>query len=183
MILDRIIERLACLCEEIILVTNKPESHGKEALSHDKQVKVVQDKVPHQGPLGGILAGLVASTSLHSLVVACDMPFLNVELLKYLMSMAGPTGGGVDVVIAESPEGPEPLHAVYSKNCISPIEKRLAEGDFRIISFFDEVKVKRVGKDEVTKLDPHLLSFFNINTLEDLAYARKMCSDFSSHRG
>lgn len=133
--------------------------------------------------MGGILAGLVASTSFHNLIVACDMPFLNVELLRYLMSVAGPTGGGVDVVIAESPEGPEPLHAVYSKNCISPIEKRLAEGDFRIISFFDEVKVKYIGVDEVTKLDPHLLSFFNINTLEDLAYARKIYSDSSFHRG
>jgi len=179
-ILKIIIGKLSSFCDEIILVTNDPEAHEKVLrFSCGAKIKAVRDRIPYQGPLEGILAGLSEASSFYSLVVACDMPFLNVELLKYLVKESH----DADVVIPESPEGPEPLHAVYSKNCISPIEKKLAEGDFRIVSFFDEVKVKHIGKDEVIKLDPHHLSFFNINTPEDLAYARKIYSDSSSCRG
>lgn len=154
------------------MVSNTPEAHKElEKLKfNDKSVKVVQDKVPHQGPLGGILAGLEASSSFYSLAVACDMPFLNVKLLEHLISEAH----DADIVIPESSDGPEPLHAIYSKNCLPFIDKKLAEGEHRIISFFDEVKVKYVSKERVAQFDPQFFSFCNLNTPEDLEKTKEI---------
>jgi molybdopterin-guanine dinucleotide biosynthesis protein A len=68
----------------------------------------------------------------------------------------------------------EPLHAVYSKNCIAPIEFILKQGRKVIIELFNFVKVRYVEADEVERFDPQHLSFFNINTEEDLELARKI---------
>jgi len=96
--------------------------------------------------------------------VTCDMPFLNLGLLRYMVGMAP----GHDVIIPRLGEKLEPLHALYSKNCLKPIERLIERGDFKIIHFFPEAWVRYVER-----FDPEHLSFFNINTPEDLERARK----------
>jgi molybdopterin-guanine dinucleotide biosynthesis protein A len=70
----------------------------------------------------------------------------------------------------------EPLHAIYSRNCIQPIEHILNEGKKVIIELFNYVKVRYVEADEVDRFDPKHLSFFNINTREELELAKKIAA-------
>jgi len=167
-LIERVISRLSFL-DAIIIVTGSTVQ-ALPGIEHTPQVKVVGDDYPGRGPLGGIYSGLRASGSVRSLVVACDMPFLNQRLLKYLIGVAE----GFDVAVLRIGDNLEPLHAVYAKSCIEPI-KRLIEGEcFNIRRLFDMVRVRYVTTEEVDRFDPEHLSFFNINTQEDLELARKI---------
>ena len=132
--------------------------------------RIVTDTYPGKGPLGGIYTGLAASDSLHNLVVACDMPFLNQALLRYMIQLSA----SFDLVVPRVGELVEPLHAVYSKSCLAPIEWLLDQGELRVRALFDLVKVRYVEADEIDSFDPKHLSFFNINTEADLEMAQQL---------
>jgi len=167
-LLQRVISHLNFFGSSIILVIAKeqplPQFVGYPGL------RVVADTYPGKGPLGGIYTGLTVSDSFHNLVVACDMPFLNQDLLFYLMDIAP----NFDVVVPRLDGKFEPLHAVYSKDCLAPIEEILREGSLEILRLFDLVKIRYVGRDEIAKFDPQFLSFFNINTPDDLKKAEEL---------
>ena len=161
----RVIRGLVPLRTEIIVVTGT----GKEApLPRGLRVKTVADVYPERGPLAGVHAGLLAAGSSHSLVVGSDMPFLNRRLIRYMMEMCGP----YDVVIPRHRGGLEPLHAVYAKTCLKPIEAVLEKGENRIVAFFPGMNVRYVEEAEMERFDREHLSFFNINTQADLDRAR-----------
>lgn len=160
-LLDELIEKFSLLCTEVILAVGA----GKRPLWTG--IKMVEDEVLGQGPLSGILAGLKGSSLEHNLVVSCDMPFVNTDLIKEIMGRAA----GNDVVVCESPNGLEPLCALYSKACIPHIEAALKRGDRKVVSFFEGVKVEVIAQDEVAKIDPDFLTFFNINTPLDFERA------------
>jgi molybdopterin-guanine dinucleotide biosynthesis protein A len=170
-LIQRVILRLAKVSEQIIVAF--AEERPLPALPPHLEVKVVTDIHPGAGALGGLYTGLRHSSSFHSLVVACDMPFLNIPLLRYLMSLAP----GFDAVVPWLGGLPEPLHAVYSKNCLSPIEEVLRQGKLKVIDFFPQIKVRYVDEAEIEQFDPKHLSFFNINTEADLEKARALAQD------
>jgi len=91
-------------------------------------------------------------------------------LLRYMI-LSSP---GQDVVIPRVGGLTEPLHAIYSKRCLRPIERVLAAGGLKIVSFFPEVRVRYVEEQEISLFDPQCLSFFNINTPGDLEKARNL---------
>ena len=161
-LLEATVKKAATLSDEVI-VAGGPFPYPLPS------ARLVADVYPGCGPLSGIHAGLSAASSFHSLVVACDMPFLNMELLRCMVEMAP----GYDVVIPHLGDKLEPLHAIYSKNCLGPIEGLIERGDFKIIHFFPEVRVRYLEREEIERFDPKHLSFLNINTPEDLEQARK----------
>lgn len=163
-VIETVISNLSKVVSEIIISANIPEDYRQFGFS------VVKDEIPQQGPLGGILAGLKASSSDTNIVVACDMPFLNIPLLNFLTTQTKDN----DVVIPVVDGKMEPLHAVYSKRCIGPIEEQFKENDFKVISFFKNVKVDYVEEDIIKTFDPEKLSFFNLNTAEDVERAREI---------
>ena len=165
-LIQRVINRVSSICDEIIVVTS--EEKKELALFSELPVKVVADIYPGKGSLGGIYTGLRASGSTCNLVVACDMPFLNLALLRYLVSLAAK----VDIVIPRIGDLLEPLHAIYSKDCLAHMERALRDRRLRVSTLFDQVRVRYVEKDEVERFDPAHLSFFNINTRSDLRRAR-----------
>jgi molybdopterin-guanine dinucleotide biosynthesis protein A len=124
---------------------------------------------PGKGSLGGIYTAVHAALYSHCLVVACDMPFLNADLLWYLAQVAS----GFDVVVPRIGEFPETLHAVYGKECLEPIRQCLLADRLKIISFFDDVRVRYVERDEVARFDPTFRSFLNINTPDDWERVRR----------
>jgi molybdenum cofactor guanylyltransferase len=193
----RVIERVAPLCTEMILVTNDPGAYAQFGC------RLVADVYPGKGSLGGIFSGLQAAREQYALAVACDMPFLNQELLGYLISLAP----AFDVVIprareesGRAPRSPDPaaplrekspravdrpiakeislhpMHAVYSRDCVPAMQTRLLQNDLRAIGFHDLVRVRVVEPSEVDRFDPRHLSFFNANTPEDLETARVILS-------
>ncbi len=169
-LLEQVISRIDSLSKEIIIVTAKERTFPQ--LASRPKIKIVSDIFPGQGSLGGIYTGLVKSDSFYNLVVAADMPFLNVPLLRNMIKIAD----GFDFVLPRVNGLFEPLHAIYSRNCIQPIERILNEGKKVIVELFNYVKVRYVEADEVDRFDPKHLSFFNINTREELELAKKIAA-------
>lgn len=164
-VLERTVRILEELTQEIILVLS-PQQPSPLPNSHFK-VKEVADFYPGKGPLVGLYSGLSFSKNPYSLAVACDMPFLNPRLLHHMLDLSP----GFDVVVPRVEDKAEPLHAVYSKNCLGIIEKMLKQGDLKLRNLLDRVKVKYIEGEKLKILDPEHLSFFNINSSEDLIRA------------
>lgn len=168
-LLERVISSLSFL-DSIIIVTGSTGQALPE-VKYSPPIKVVTDVYPGKGPLGGIYSGLKSSGSTRNLVVACDMPFLNQGLLKYLIEVSDK----FDVAVLRIVEALEPLHAVYAKSCTKPIKRLLlGEGHLNIRRLFDMLRVRYVTAEEMERFDPEHLSFFNINTQEDLELAQKI---------
>ncbi len=160
-LIECVIERLRLLTSQTLIVTSRERSD----FSAIPGVEVVVDLYPDRGPLGGIYTGLLASPSLRSIVVACDMPFLNIELLRYMVELASDS----DAVVPRLGEGMvEPLHAIYSRNCLDSIKTQLERNQLGVNSFLNTVGVRYLEREECQRLDPQLLSFFNINYQSDL---------------
>jgi molybdopterin-guanine dinucleotide biosynthesis protein A len=124
---------------------------------------IFKDVYPGKGPLGGIYTSLINSGSFHTFMLACDMPFVGLELIKHLKDLTKE----YDVVIPKSERGLEPLHAFYSKKCIDPIKKELDENNLRILSFFSHVNVKIVELSTLTSSDSFKNSIKNLNTRDE----------------
>ena len=165
--LERAVEVVLPLTSEVLVVT---APGCRLPLANDgPKVRWVEDARPERGSLVGIYSGLRAAREFHSLVVAGDMPFLHESLLRYNMDLAP----GFDVVLPPMGSYFEPLHAVYSKECLPHMEKLLADGELRILDVLPKVKVRYVEQTEIDRFDSRHLCFFNVNTQADLARARQ----------
>jgi len=162
----RAVRTLVSLCDDLILVTNISEQFT--GLS----VTLTGDVIPGGGALSGIHAGLAAARHEWALVVACDMPFLNLDLLRYMADLAP----GYAAVVPRWQGELETLHTFYSRQCLSAIEPILRRGGGRIIEFYERVNVRYVEPDEISRFDPKGLSFFNINSPEDWARAQELAA-------
>lgn len=163
-LVDRVKELLRPHFAELIIVTNRPDLYEYE------DINVVRDQVPYQGPLAGIYAGLVASGEDLNFVVASDMPFVNLEVIQFLVSRQD----SADVTVIETADGIEPLFGFYRKGCMEAVRAHLEAGDRKPVSFYGDVDARLVPEAEVRAIDPNLASLFNVNTRDDLAAARRM---------
>jgi len=170
-ILEEVYRRMTNIFREVILVTNRPGEYSF------LPCRKVPDRYVGLGSLAGIHAGLRTADTPHIFAVACDMPFLDERLVRYLLSLRGEA----DAVIPESGFGPEPLHAVYGAGSIPAIEEALESGERRITSFFGKVRVRKVVDEELSAFDPALRSFRNVNTPED--YSRLLAEDEATTSG
>lgn len=159
--IENTIQKLEMVSDEVIVVTDGRRCPHLEA-------KLMSDIYPGAGSLGGLYTGLLAAKSKHVLAVACDMPFLNFTLLRYMISLPR----DYDVLIPELDHKREPLHAIYSRNCLQPIERLLKTGHFKILDLLDEVQVRYLSEGMIEKYDPDHCSFFNINTPDQLRKAQ-----------
>ena len=168
-LIERVVERLRPLTDRILVVTSQEQPPLTVT-----GVEVLVDVYPGRGPLGGIYTGLLASRSLYSVVAACDMPFLNTELLRYMIELSP----DFDVVIPRlGEEMVEPLHAIYSRNCLDNMKTQLERNQLRINSLLNVVRVRYVERAECQRFDPQLLSFFNINYQSDLDRANVLATE------
>jgi len=163
-ILDRIYEVFGRLFDKIILVTNDPVQY----LEWD--FDIVSDIFPIRSSLTGIHTGLFYITTPYAFFLACDIPFIKKEVIEILIDGVEP---GIDIVIPETSKGVEPLCCVYSKRCFNPIEKQLGKKSLKIQQIFQKVRVKKIPEDVLRGIDPDLVSFYNINTPEDLVEAEQ----------
>ena len=170
-LIARTVQRLAPLSDDIVVVTNRQENYAHLAL----EVRFVPDEQPGAGALMGVYSGLKAAVYDSALAVACDMPFLNVPLLRYML----PRIAGYDVVVPRLGDFLEPLHAIYSKRCLPFMDALLRQGRKQIIAFFDSVEVDYIEADEIAEFDPRHLSFLNVNLPADWQLAQELveCSE------
>jgi molybdopterin-guanine dinucleotide biosynthesis protein A len=167
-IIKRIHNLFRELFREVIIVTNDRD------LFSDFDSKIYSDLIPGKGALGGLYTGIFFSSFYHSFCVACDMPFIKKALVQYLIENMD----NRDVIVPRTKDGLQPLHAIYSKNCIDPIRKSIDEGKSKIIDIYDQVNVKIVDEEDFLCFDPGRESFINVNTPEELLLLRR---DRGSH--
>jgi molybdopterin-guanine dinucleotide biosynthesis protein A len=157
-IIDRTKDLFLEIFDEVLIVTNAPLEYV------DLNLRLVADLETGKGSLGGVYTGLFHSSFSRAFVAACDMPFLEPPLIRRLMELAP----DYDIVIPRTADGLQPLHAVYSRGCLPPMEELLRRNNLKIIDFFPRVKVREVPPEEIRAFDPGLKAFLNINTPEDL---------------
>ena len=163
-LIECVIERVKLVSKRILIVTSQQQLEFPIA----GEAEVLVDLYPGKGPLGGIYTGLLASWSSHNVVVACDMPFLNIQLLRYMIELSR----DFEIVIPRLAEGMvEPLHAIYSKDCLNNMKMLLEHNCLKISHLLDRVRVRYMEMAECQKFDPQLLTFFNINCQSDLDQA------------
>jgi molybdopterin-guanine dinucleotide biosynthesis protein A len=166
---QRVLERVSPLADEILVTTNRPEAY--EFLG----APLVVDYLPGRGPLGGLYTALRAASQPIVAVVACDMPFINPTLLQAQWDLL--KASGLDLVLPHLEGGLEPFHSLYCRDtCLPEIEWALAADKWRVDSWISRVQVYRMLPDEIRKYDPDLLSFWNVNTPEDLELAIRLAS-------
>lgn len=164
--IERVVGTLSPLCHEVLVVTSKEQY--EEINSLNLNVRVVVDLYPGKAAFGGIYTGLVNVSTSYGLVVACDMPFLNGELLRYLIDLTD----SYDLIVPIAKGLKEPLHAVYSRSCMPFIKQLLDSGELQMLKLFDLVNTLYVSEEEISKYDPEYLSFLNINTPDDMSRAK-----------
>jgi molybdopterin-guanine dinucleotide biosynthesis protein A len=165
-LIQRVIDRVTPIADEIIVTTNRPAEYDFLSL------RVVPDLKPGRGALGGLYTAIASAASPLVAVVACDMPFASPALFEGALKLMA--AEGVDVVIAKTDEGYEPLHALYRREtCLPAIESAISADQWKVISWFPQVKVRMLLPDEIKSYDPSGLCFWNLNTPEEFVEAEK----------
>jgi len=170
-LLRRVISRLKVFDCGITLVLGQHQKYPEDIDFRD--VKTVRDVYPNLGPLGGIYSGLRASDAYYNLVVAGDMPFLNTELLGYMLQ----TIHDDEILVPRTGDVLEPLHAIYTTDCLSSIEYLISRGKLSLLDLFPLVKTGYLNTEMIEQYDPAHNSFFNINNEQDLLTARKLARE------
>jgi molybdenum cofactor guanylyltransferase len=165
-LIEIMVERLYGIFDQVTLVTDRPELY--EGLPVLVTNDLINDKV--KSPLRGIHAGLSVSPLPYQFVVACDMPFLNIELVSYMARFAF----NYDAVVPRVDSYFQPLHAFYSRNCIKIISRQLERGLYKVIDFYENINIKFIDSAEIKRFDPEEISFTNINTWPDYEQALKV---------
>ena len=166
-LIDWVISKLTFLdnlTEEDIIIVGPKEKYPNFK-------RVVQDIFPQRGPLGGIFSGLKASNSQYNLLLGCDMPFIKVKLLQYMIENIN----SYDIIIPCYGKGLiEPLCAIYSKSCLKVIERNIRAGVLSVRKIFPYLKIRFIKEGEIKKFDAELYSFFNINLKHDFVKAEEL---------
>jgi molybdopterin-guanine dinucleotide biosynthesis protein A len=163
-LIQRVVERMTPIADEIIVTTNQPPGYQFLGL------RLVPDLKPGRGALGGLYTAIASASHPLVAVAACDMPFASPEFFAGACKIMDEEN--VDVVIAKTDEGYEPLHALYRREtCLPAIESAIAADQWKVISWFPQIKVRVLTEEEVKSLNPSGLCFWNLNTPEEFAEA------------
>ena len=152
-LIERVISVMQPLFEDLIIITNTPREYDY------LQLPMHGDLIKGLGPIGGVYTGLETISSESGFFVACDMPFLQSDLIRHMVKIRG----DFDAVVPKVDWKIEPLHAIYTKNCLPAIKKLIDAQGYQIIKCFDNVRVRYVKEEEIRSFDSRLKSFLNVN--------------------
>ncbi len=157
-LIDRTVKIFKDLFREVILVTNDPLEYL------DLDVQIVTDIYKKKKALGGIYTGLFYTSCDHAFVTACDMPFLNQRFIAYMMEQIR----DYDIIVPQTADGLQPLHAIYSRRCLPAIKNLLLQDKLKVTGFYKGLKSLCIPEEIIKTFDPGFRMFLNINTPEDV---------------
>jgi molybdopterin-guanine dinucleotide biosynthesis protein A len=137
----------------------------RESIS-DISFEILEDVRDERCPLTGIYSGLCHLGQGKAFFVACDLPLVRPALIEHIVKESQ----GVEAVVPRTKKGLEPLCAVYDASCLEAIRSAFSSGDLRTISFLESVKTRTIEEEELRKHDPQMISFWNVNCLEDMGF-------------
>ncbi|MDR3600544.1 MAG: molybdenum cofactor guanylyltransferase [Desulfosporosinus sp.] len=156
-LVERSLAVLQAVFAEVLISSNNPE------LYETYDVSVIQDESLNQGPLEGLYQGLKAATYDEVFFVACDMPFLEADLIRLLAKWVPK----YDIVVPRLNFGTHPLHAFYHRRCLLAIKKSLEAGRLKVSDFYQDCSVRYVEERDLQGFDNLSKVFYNANTPED----------------
>jgi len=163
-LIERVIAASADLGgSETILIANKPDQYRHLGL------EIYEDILPDKGSLGGIYTALARATNPAALVLACDMPFIKTDLLRFMIAQLDEE---TDIVVPRVNGYPQAMHAIYKKTCLAPIRAQLDDNRLKIIRFYNQMRVTYLDEADYAPYDPEGRSFTNLNTPAELERAR-----------
>jgi len=160
-LIQRVHDILSTLFPHLILITDRPDSYRFLG------IPMAGDLYPGEGSLAGIHAALSHAPTDLVFVVACDMPFISPAVVRHLCGLTD----GCDAVVPESPDGIEPLHAIYRRSCLPVMEQMLSRGEKRIQDLLNQVQTCHLSWEELSHLPGARQSFLNLNTPQEFAAA------------
>ena len=163
-LIERVINVMRSLFRHLILITNTPDEYSYLKLP------MHEDLIKGLGPIGGIFTALMTIKKQAGFFVACDMPFLNANLVRHIVKARG----DVDAVVPRMGWKIEALHSLYSKRCLPVIKELIGSREYQVIKVFRKTRVKYVDEDEIRSFDPQLRSFFNVNIPQELLDVAKL---------
>jgi molybdopterin-guanine dinucleotide biosynthesis protein A len=128
-------------------------------------VRAVGDQVPRRGAPGGLHAALSAATTPWVFAAGCDMPFLSREGIALLAARRQ----GARAVIPRWNGMLEPLHALWSRDCLPALTAALEAGDASLQGLAGLVGARVVEESAWRMIDPNGRAFVNANTPEEAA--------------
>jgi len=158
-LIDSILQEMHTVFKRVILITNEKIKY--EYL----EIPMFEDLVKGFGPLGGIYTGLMSIPDQAGFFVACDMPHINRQLVRYMVDIKGNHRAVVPAVADKI----EPLHAIYFQSCLKPIKHLIDTKRRQVRLFFDSIPVRYVKEDEIRKFCCPSKAFLNINTPDEFA--------------
>ncbi len=163
-LIERVTGVLGKVFKKLIIITNSPVEYSY------LNIPLHQDLVKGLGPVGGIYTGLDALDDEWAFFCACDMPFVNEGLVRYIAGLKD----GYDAVVPKIDWKIEPLHALYSKRCLSAMKELIHKKEYQTVKAFNDMNVRFVGEEEIKKFDPKVKTFLNINRQDELKEILKM---------
>ena len=169
-IIDRQINALRPVVDEIVIIANESEIYAKCG------IPVCNDILPGHGPLSGLHTALVVSNSMQVLVLGGDMPFVTTGFLKCLLHQ----GRNVELGIPRSAEGYQPLCASYQRVCVEVVEQQINSGTRQMTELIRHTDTQTLTSNNLAQFDPYGTLFFNINTPADYARALGLAAYYDS---
>ncbi|MFC1851171.1 molybdenum cofactor guanylyltransferase [candidate division CSSED10-310 bacterium] len=161
-LIDYNIERYKALNIPLFLVIHPGQDYSLDG------VTVYYDLEPERCSLVGVYSALKQSPAEYNILLAGDMPFIPLPLLKTMMKYHPQ----YDVVVPKTATGYQPLCAIYHKNCLKPISLQLSAGQKTVYQFYPAVRVMELPAEVVSRFGAEEDIFFNINTESDYQKAR-----------
>lgn len=174
LMIEHVLEKVEHLGDEVFITTNNRAGYSYFGF------RLVPDvQTPGSGSLPGLLTALTAATGQFVVVVGCDMPFLNTQLLQFQLELAFTKN--MDLVVPRWDNHLQMFHAVYKRETCKPaVEHALADNQLKMSSLLPGVQVYKLEKEEIGRYSPDGLSFFNVNTPEELAKAEEIWASLYS---
>jgi len=165
-----VIDRISNAVDEVIIVVGSEDQKKDYSCILKSAVKIITDKYDAQSPIVGALTGFENAKGKYSLLLPCDTPFISSEIASLLLELCINT----DAVVPRWPSGYlEPLQACYrTKSSLVAARKALKDRRLDIRSMISHLKkVTYLPTTALEQIDPKLMTFFNVNTPEDLKKA------------
>lgn len=171
--IERLTYSLLQVVDEIILVARDPEQCKR--FRSIAGIRCITDIRSGIGPIGGLHAGSLAAQGDLIFVAACDMPCINPAVISYLFDCIDDYDAAIPVW---NPEMLEPLHAVYRRSAL--LEYLENHDSLSLRAMIRNLSARYIPVDTIKNIDPELLTFTNINKIEDLERINAAGSDQSS---
>ncbi len=151
------VQALLPLFRQVFVVTrDKAPLYGLD-------VEILEDGRPLHGPLVGLARGLSQSGAPWCFVAACDMPFLQAEVIRKMAAHLG----DCDAVVPEYNGRLQTLHAFYSSSCLSIAEELLGQGITSMKALISRCRVTELTRDHFASVPDWVRSFRDLDTTED----------------